>query len=83
MEEQYYKGILAAYLGANFFSGPVSERQIDLVKENISHFCESQIDQSTCSYYEKEQQKHQMKYSLEVYIHGVKDELRAKGKMVS
>lgn len=43
MGEQYYKGVLAAFLGANFFSGIVSEWQIDMVKEYISHFCERQI----------------------------------------
>lgn len=30
---------------------------------------------------EKEDQKRQMKQSLEVYIQGVKDEMRAKGRM--
>ena len=82
MGEQYYKGVLAAFLGANFFGGLVSEWQIDMVKEYISHFCERQIDQSPYSYQEKENQKHQMKQSLEVYIHGVKDELRGKGRLI-
>lgn len=27
MGEQYFKGILAAYLGANFFNSPVDEWQ--------------------------------------------------------
>ena len=33
MGEQYFKGILAAYLGANFFNSPVDEWQIDVIKE--------------------------------------------------
>ena len=28
MGEQYFKGVLAGYLGANFMSGPITERQI-------------------------------------------------------
>ena len=82
MDEHYFKGVLAAYIGANFMSGPIPEWQIDTVKESISHYCEAQIDHSFLSYQEKEEQKHQMKQSLEVYIQGVKDEMRARGRMV-
>lgn len=81
MGEQYFRGILAAFLGTSFFGGFVSEWQIDMVKEYISHFCERQIDQSLYSYQDKENRKLQMKQSLEVYIKGVKDELRAKGRL--
>lgn len=81
MGEQYFKGVLAAYLGANFVNGPVSELQIDVIKEDISRFSEAMIEHSQLTYQEKENQKHQMKQSLEVYIHGVKDELRAKGRL--
>lgn len=81
MGEQYFKGVLAAYLGSNFMSGPVSEWQIDVIKENISRYDEAQIDHSLLSYQEKEKLKRQMKQSLDVYIHGVKDELRAKGRL--
>ena len=81
MGEQYFKGILAAYLGANFFNSPVDEWQIDVIKENISHFCETKIERSFLSREEKEAQKRQMKQSLEVYIQGVKDEMRRAGRM--
>lgn len=81
MEEQYYKGIYAAYLGANFFNSPVEEWQIDAIKDYISHFCETKIERSSLSYAEKEEQKRQMKQSLEAYIHGVKNELRRVGKL--
>lgn len=81
MGEQYFKGILAAYLGANFFNSPVDERQIDVIKENNSHFCETKIGRSFLLREEKEAQKRQMKQSLEVYIQGVKDEMRATGRM--
>ncbi len=81
MGEQYFKGILVAYLGASFFNCPVDEWQIDVIKEYISHFCETKIERSFLSREEKEAQKRQMKQSLEVYIHGVKDELRRAGRM--
>ena len=81
MKEQYFKGVLAAYLGANFMNGSVSEWQIDVIKESISHYHETMINHYQLSYQEREEQKHQMKQSLEVYIHGVKDELRAKGRL--
>ena len=79
MGEQYLKGVLAGYLGTNFISGPIAEWQIDIIKENISHYCEATIDHSLLSFQEKEEQKRQMKQCLEVYILGVKDELRVKG----
>ena len=81
MGEQYFKGVLAGYLGANFMHGPVPEWQIDVVKENISRFSEALIEHSQITYQEKENQKRQMKQSLEVYIQGVKDELRANGRL--
>ncbi len=73
MGNEYFKGVFAAYLGRSFMSDHIPEWQIDMIKENISHFCEAQIDHSPLSYQEKEEQKCQMKQSLEVYIHGVKD----------
>ena len=81
IREQYFQGVLAGYLGANFTSGPITDWQIDIFKENISHYCEATIDHSQLSYQEKENQKLQMKQSLDVYIQGVKDEMRAKGRM--
>ena len=81
MGEQYIKGVLAAYLGANFMNGTVSEWQIDVIKENLSRYSEAQIDHSKLSYHDKEDQKLQMKQSLEVYIHGVKDELKREGRL--
>ena len=81
MGEQYFKGVLAGYLGSNFMRGPIAEWQIDLIKENISHYCEAMIDHSQYSLQEKEEQKCQMKQSLEEYISGVRDEMRATGRM--
>ena len=55
-----FKGVLAGYLGANFTSGPITEWQIDTIKENISHYCEATIDIPHLKYQEKEEQKRKM-----------------------
>ena len=81
MVEQYFNDVLTGYLGANDICGPITEWQIDIIKESISHYCEATIDHSQLSYQEKEDQKRQMKQSLEVYIQGVKDEMRGMGRM--
>ena len=83
MGEQYFRGVLAAYLGTGFMTVPITEWQIDMIKESISHYQEAMIDHSWLSVLEKEQQEHQMKQSLEAYFQGVKDEMRAVGRMVS
>ena len=77
---EYFRGVFAAYLGYGFMNGPISEWQIETIKENISRFNEAKIDHSQLSPQEKEEQKCQMKKSLEVYIQGVKDEMKAKGE---
>ena len=82
MGEQYFKGVLAGYLGANFMCGPITEWQIDFIKESISHYCEAKIDHSCLTALEKEAQKRQMKRSLDEYIHGVKDILSGEGKLL-
>ncbi len=82
MGEQYFQGVLAAYFGSSFINAPISEWQIDMVKEDLSRFCEAMIDHSQLSYQEKEEQKRQMKQRLELYICGFKDELRAVGRLV-
>ena len=55
MGEQYFKGVLAAYLGSNYMNGAVPEWQIEVIKENITRFSEAQIDHSLLSYQEKEE----------------------------
>ena len=81
MGEQYFKGVLAGYLGANFMCGPIIEWQIDIIKENISHYCEATIDHSQLSYQEKEDQKRQMKQSLDSTTQGFKDKLKEEGRL--
>ena len=61
---EYFRGVLTAYLGSNYINGPVYEWQIETVKESISRYCENNIDHSSLSYKEKEEQKRQMKQDL-------------------
>lgn len=35
MSEQYFKGVLAGYHGANFTSGPITEWKIDNTKAEV------------------------------------------------
>ena len=44
--EQYFKGVLDGYLGADFTSGPIIDWQIDNIKENILHYYETTIGHS-------------------------------------
>ena len=60
-------------------STPLTGGRVDDVKEDLKHFCEKKIDDSQLSDQEKEEQKRQMKQSLEVYIQGVKNEMRRIG----
>ena len=52
---EYFRGVLAAYLGSNYINGPVYEWQIETVKENISRYCENnKTEKSTLIYYKNE-----------------------------
>lgn len=71
--QTYLSGSLAAYMESISMSTPLTDRRVDEIKEELKHFCEKKIDDSQLSNQEKEEQKRQMKQSLEVYIQGVKD----------
>ena len=64
------------------WNGPISEWQIETIKENISRFNEAKIDYSELSSQEKEEQKRQMKQSADAYNHGIKDGLRMTGRLM-
>lgn len=55
MGEQYFKGVLAGYLGANFMNGPITEWQMDVIKYDNLHFSEAMIDHSRLSGQDKEE----------------------------
>ncbi len=38
MGEQYFRGVLAGYLGANFMCGTITEWQIDVIKERVFYW---------------------------------------------
>ena len=46
MDNQYFKGIFVAFLGADFTNGHFYEHQMDLIKESLSRFCKANIDRS-------------------------------------
>ena len=70
MGEQYFKGVLAGYLGANFMFGHITEWQIDIIKDNLLYYCDAMMELAHLSYSEIENQKCQMKQCQEVYILG-------------
>ena len=73
--QAYMGGRFAAYMETISKNTPLTDNRVDEIKEELSHYCEKKIDDSQLSDKMKEIQKHQMKQSLEVYIHGVKDEI--------
>ena len=77
-ENKYIRSILR---WSCFINGKISEQQIDFVKEVISKFREAEIDHLTMSPSEKEELKNQWKKWLDTTTHGIKDELRAEGKL--
>ena len=48
--QAYFCGIMAAYMDSQYISCPITESQIDLIKENISRFCEKIIEDSQLSH---------------------------------
>ena len=81
----YVRTILQRHVGrlswGELYEWPYNRMADSIIKEIISHYCEATIDHSRVSCQEKEDQKRQMKQSLEVYIQGVKDEMRGMGRM--
>lgn len=79
--EPYCSGALRAAFASCFIAGRIPEQQIDFVKEIISRFRETEIEQSAFSDTEKEQMKSQWRQWLDATTHGIKDEFRAEGKL--
>jgi len=78
----YYDGALRTALTSCFINGKISEQQIDDAKELISKFREAEIDHLAIPESEKEEMKSQWKQWLDATTHGIKDELRAEGKLI-
>ena len=77
----YYAGALRTAITSCFINGRISEQQIDFVKEVISKFREAEIDHLAITTTEKDELKNQWKQWLDATTHGIKDELRAEGKL--
>lgn len=73
LTQAYYRGKFAAYMESISMTAPLTESRLDEIKEDLSHYCEKEIDDSQLSDQEKQEQKHRMKQCLEVYIQGAKD----------
>ena len=78
----YYAGAFKTAITSCFINGKISEQQIDFVKEVISKFREAEIDHLTMSPSEKEELKNQWKKWLDATTLGIKDELRAEGRLI-
>lgn len=77
----YCAGAFRAVIASCFIGGNISEKQIDFVKEVLSRFRETEIDQSAFTNTEKDEMKSHWKQWLDATTHGIKDELRAEGKL--
>ena len=77
----YYAGAFRTAIASCFINGRIPEHQIDFAKEVISKFREAEIDHMNISPSKKEELKSQWKQWLDATVRGMKDELRAEGKL--
>lgn len=81
MGEIYFEGLYRTVMIAEVMDGSISENLVDDIKENITRYYESKIDDLPLFDQEKEERKHQMKQSADAYNHGIKDGLRMVGRL--
>ena len=77
----YLKGMLMAAFGVKVISADAEEWQIDAVKELSLGFKEKEIDHSSLTLAEKENQKKLWKQWIDITTKGFKDELKRVGRM--
>ena len=77
----YFEGAFLAAIASCFINGRISEQQIDAAKEIISRFKEYEIAHAAIMPEKKEELKRQLKQFLDAKIQGLKDKLRAQGKL--
>lgn len=77
----YLKGMLLAAYGVKVISADAEEWQIDAVKELSLRFKEKEIDHSSLTLAEKENQKKLWKQWIDITTKGFKDELKRVGRM--
>lgn len=78
----YLEGMLWAAFGVKIFSGNVAEWQIDAVKKYAKKLKEEEIDHSSLSSAEKENQKELWKQWIDETTKGFKEVLKSEGRMV-
>ena len=80
--QAYIEGMLWAAYGVRIINGTVAEWQIDKVKECALKLKEAEIDHSSLTQTEKEEQKHQWKQWQDSTTQGFKDKLKEEGILV-
>ena len=79
--QAYIEGMLWAAYGVRIINGTVAEWQIDKVKECALKLKEAEIDHSSLTQTEKEEQKHQWKQWQDSTTQGFKDKLKEEGRI--
>ena len=79
--QAYIEGMLWAAYGVKIINGTVAEWQIDKVKECAHKLKEAEIDHSSLSQTEKEEQKRQWKQWLDSTTQGFKDKLKEERRL--
>ena len=79
--EAYFEGAFRAAIASGFINGKISEQQIDIIKEAISKYREDEIEHVAIMPERRGELKRQWKQWIEATTQGIKDELRAKGKL--
>ena len=80
--QAYIEGMLWAAYGVRIINGTVAEWQIDKVKECAHKLKEAEIDHSSLSQTEKEEQKRQWKLRLDSTTQVFKDKLKEERRLV-
>ena len=77
----YLEGMLWAAYGVKLISGSVAEWQIDKVKECAQKLKEAEIDHSSITQTEKENEKRLLKLWMDSTAQGFKDKLKEEGRL--
>ena len=80
--QAYIEGMLWAAYGVRIINGTVAEWQIDKVKECAQKLKEAEIDHSSLTLAEKEEQERQWKLWLNSTTQGFKEKLKEEGRLV-
>jgi len=81
--QAYIEGMLWAAYGVRIINGTVAEWQIDKVKECAQKLKEAEIDHSSLTQTEKEEQKRQWKQWLDSTTQGFKDKLKEGRRLIT